>query len=925
VTVEVPFQLARRQTQAAAADAFLLIADGFGPLAAACARLGGRQLPQVYPIRGGFLLVARDGKPPSLPGAIRLRRLSGELFLPADADLSPALLPDESEGLTRERGLVFLPGGEVLAFDPSNELTADRWLAPAQIRRGEWQPFPSRPERAEQLRIIEQPPEGPAAVIDMLDEGAPEGTDPLPGAGEGDAAGAAAVPEDARPRAGSTLKGLAAGAILGIGQLAAWLGRALRVPGLARAGAHLARKALEQVPRLTERILGAQEAALREVLRQLREGDVEKALRRAPIAVPDPDRPAQVGTGADLGSHDPRYSLRALIASGTAPATAWLGGGDVWLQLVQEYRRLAEEALRRGDHRRAAYLYGVLLRDLRSAANALMAGGLFHDAAILFRDRLRDEPAAASAFEQAGDYDEALRLYDRLGRYEQAAELLRRLGDEERAVEFFIRAADQLAGQNSWLLAGDLIRQKVGRRDLAAGYYRRGWEGRTAEAVICGERLLDDHLLGEEWTEVDKLFDEAEIRLAPPRSRDAGRFFNYALHVGAAFLPKDRQDDLADRSRLLFALHLRSDPAPGTLAGELFGSAGPWPGVVARDAAFASRHGSVASIRLPADYAAPVRLGDGTVTAVIVARDTFDLIVATTATVICWRVGDGRIIPILATQARQVIGLSTDPRGRIVSVLRAEGSDVILRCFAAHHSDAFHSHGVRWIEDPELGAETWYLQPSASLQDDEPVMTLAGPAGRTFFYGRYLRTKPPERFLPDGRDTHLLVVGADGCAWDWDERFMRCLPSSPGAGPTCRWLPAWRPAIPAGSPLLVKPIDWLAPAPRVLEVTGLDSEGILHWSEFDARDPDNRECRTVSTAHPDCYLAACLMAPGKVAAVTGQNEVHWLEASAARLKPWAASRRLSVPARAVALAARPPAHELLVILEDGSVVRLPWP
>src|SRR5205823_2201454 len=158
---------------------------------------------------------------------------------------------------------------------------------------------------------------------------------------------------------------------------------------------------------------GDQEAALREVLRQLQSGDVERGLRRAPVAVPDPDRPARVGTTADLGARDPRYSLRSLIGGG-GPGTAWLGGGNVWNELAREYRRLAQEAAARGDARRAAYLYGVLLRDPRSAANALMAGGLFRDAAVLFRDKLKDEPAAAGAFEKAGDFDEALRLYDRL-------------------------------------------------------------------------------------------------------------------------------------------------------------------------------------------------------------------------------------------------------------------------------------------------------------------------------------------------------------------------------------------------------------------------------------------------------------------------------------------------------------------------------
>jgi hypothetical protein len=65
--------------------------------------------------------------------------------------------------------------------------------------------------------------------------------------------------------------------------------------------------------------------SLREVLRQLQSGDVEKGLRRAPIAVSDPDQPARVGTDARLGNRDPRYSLRDLIGSGGS-VTAWFGG-----------------------------------------------------------------------------------------------------------------------------------------------------------------------------------------------------------------------------------------------------------------------------------------------------------------------------------------------------------------------------------------------------------------------------------------------------------------------------------------------------------------------------------------------------------------------------------------------------------------------
>jgi hypothetical protein len=359
--VNVPLKLARRSDAPEAADAFLLFAGGYGELADACARLGAAT-PAVYPVRGGFLLVPPHEEARPLPGAVRLRRPSGDLFIPADAALSPALLPDEVAALTRDRGLVLLPGGEALAFDPSAPLPVGRWLAPPRVRRADWEPFPAPPARAERLTVIERPAP-PDVALAVLDAGKPDGADPLPGAG--------AVPEDARPPAGSLAGRVAAGVGLGVGRALAWLGRALAAPGLARLGGDVARRAVERVPRLTEKLFGAQEAALREVLRQLQSGDVEKALRRAPAAFADPDAPARVGTSADLGRRDPRYSLRALLGGGDGPAAGWLGGGDVWDRLAAEYRRLAAEAAARGDHRRAAYLYGVLLRDLRSAADKL--------------------------------------------------------------------------------------------------------------------------------------------------------------------------------------------------------------------------------------------------------------------------------------------------------------------------------------------------------------------------------------------------------------------------------------------------------------------------------------------------------------------------------------------------------------------------
>src|SRR5439155_13913941 len=60
-----------------------------------------------------------------------------------------------------------------------------------------------------------------------------------------------------------------------------WLGKMLGMKGLAQRGAGWVQKAISRVPRLSEALLGKQEAALRALLHEFREGDLNKALRRA--------------------------------------------------------------------------------------------------------------------------------------------------------------------------------------------------------------------------------------------------------------------------------------------------------------------------------------------------------------------------------------------------------------------------------------------------------------------------------------------------------------------------------------------------------------------------------------------------------------------------------------------------------------------
>src|SRR5688500_8627151 len=112
--MKVPFRL-RRIAQARPATALLLPGHDSAALLSVCARLRQRSWPAVFAVHDGFLLKLNEPLPGAVGGAIRLTEPARNVLLPVDAELVPALLADEAAALGRERGLIFLPEGRVLA------------------------------------------------------------------------------------------------------------------------------------------------------------------------------------------------------------------------------------------------------------------------------------------------------------------------------------------------------------------------------------------------------------------------------------------------------------------------------------------------------------------------------------------------------------------------------------------------------------------------------------------------------------------------------------------------------------------------------------------------------------------------------------------------------------------------------------------
>jgi tetratricopeptide (TPR) repeat protein len=869
-------------------------------LLAVCGRGAADALPPVFPVAGGFVVLGEKAPTPLPPRAVRLRRLSENCYLPVDADLVPELLPEEAIDLTRRRGLVFLPDGRCLAFRPDEPLPAEALLRVPVPRREEWRPFPDGPGLAERLTVITRVvPE--ITADDVLGPG---------GAGVGEE-----PPE--RPPAVGTLKSAAGRAAFGVGKGLAALGRVLGIGALARLGAGMMGAAAAAVPRLSEALLGKQEAALRELLRKFREGRTEEALRNAlPVGG---DAAASVNTGDQLPTHDVRWSLAGIAGAG-GPGGAWVVGPDVQRELTSEYRKAAQVALARGDYRRAAFIYAKLLRELSTAADVLSKGGLHRDAAILYRDLLRQPRWAAREFEAAGEWDEALRLYRQAGEHELAGDLLRRIGEEEQAIEEYHRAARQLAeGRRDYAAAGELMLRKTGRDDLALSYFAGGWRERQ---LLCALRLAELLADAEPFELFWKHFDEVEDWLASSANvSGAANFFNAAARIADRPHLAGRRAELRDRTRLALAATARqvtgNERRAGNLVSELFGAPGLWVAAVVADAGFALRSKWKAR---QAPAAAPtvttVRLANGTVTAVAFAPESEDVFVGLeSGEVFSYRPRTGETALVSYPWPEPVEALAVDAAGRYViaaSRVAPEFEKVRLRSFRRNESGQTEYHAER---DYHLLVPGWYhLNPLVWASGARPLTLLSTPAGVVEFAATVLIPREPTPkegeevgpcylILPDA-DRRLVVTERD-VLW---------------RGETVNT--GWKVE---NGPLAQPTVAWLWGSADHFEYARISAGDVVAWSEVRRSGDEAAGARTLSAHRPEGFRAVALWKPGMLVAVTSANRVCWLRAGRLGLQEWAKATEIAVPARAVACFPSRATGEAVVLLADGTAARIPVP
>ncbi len=677
-------------------------------------------------------------------------------------------------------------------------------------------------------------------------------------------------------------------------------------------------------------------ALIKKLVREFREGDPAKALRRAvPIARPGeltvPVRANWLPFGRAM------YNLAELLRRpGRGEAVpVRIARDDVIRELMIEYRKAAEAAVKQGDFRRAAYIYGILLHDDRMAAGALERAGLHHDAALLYANKLNDRAAAARAFDAAGEFDRALKLYRGLLQHEPAGDLLRRIGEEQAAIEEYVLAANLLAIRPAHHLdAGRLLLAKARRPDLAIEQFQAGWDRRPAgNATLCAIELARLHAARDGIAPIRALLDQADSLFEAPGCSFDGSFYDEMVRMAGEPALEPFAEELRDRALQAMAGGLRRGVegrrSSGAMVSKLLGRSKLWPAPLVSDADFAvdaalEKPRPQTSSRRREMPVEGLQIGRGNVTSACQASYSGELFLGFDSGLVCVFGPEREQVVEVPKNSDAVIALAVDPQGQTFAALYSSHRGIVLSFFSKRPDGSYRSRPDIELQSTE---EAW-LTPILPMGVERLVGVLAGEDLVVFDaasgmirerrrIGEDHTAWPAAAFLlsagqgtrPSG--SQLPVFTHDSGHW-----VVYDVHSDPPHPTGCRWQPA------ASGPHSLRsvPVSWRH-APPVLELVGVDQGGALHAAEF-YLDEDSIQLLTSRTTTTDGGYVGAVHAGTNMIVAVSQNSIDWLSFHGDRFR-LSKKVEMSLPSAVACFATH--SRDALVVCSRGLLIRVAAP
>jgi len=191
---------------------------------------------------------------------------------------------------------------------------------------------------------------------------------------------------------------------------------------------------------------------------------------------------------SDLGARDVDFNLGRL--GGAHAVDAWDIPYQQQQALLKRYRELANREMNLGRYRRAAYIFAELLGDYHAAAQMLESGGHHHEAAVLYRDRLKLPKKAAESLAHAGLFEEACELFISVGENYEAGKLYRQIEQEDAAKQQFQIAMEEELHRHNHLRAAEILEFDLDDTDRSIEVLANAWP-MTAQADCCLPVMLE--------------------------------------------------------------------------------------------------------------------------------------------------------------------------------------------------------------------------------------------------------------------------------------------------------------------------------------------------------------------------------------------------------------------------------------------------
>ncbi|SHN11710.1 hypothetical protein [Chitinophaga sp. CF418] len=532
---------------------------------------------------GGLLVIFNDQVPATGKISHPYGGINGNLFIPVDATLAPALSPVEMRELLIWHVQVFHPAIGFVGFDKEDQRPISSFLSPGQARERSWDhAHPGMPPLAYLHTISVAIPDG-QELTDLLNHGqVPQPLSELPGKRRRNSLFLRFIDWMVR----WFLRFL----LTMFNIVSVFLRRIPATPGQAsytgsgragRGGAGASRSGQTENPK------GVRTSGVREKLRKWIEktlGDIEErrdseldrllkmfdkdgdeALK---YAIPLGEDPA-AGRGtapqsSRLSRQETNFNLGTLL--GSRPVDTWTSAESYTTLLSRKYEQLAAKALEEGDHRKAAYIYAHLLRNLHRAAIVLEEGRFYHEAAALYMDRLGQPVKAAECFEKGGLLLDAINIYKKLEKYEKTGDLYRQLSQEKPAQQYFQLAVDAAMQQKNHLEAARILQHKSGKPEEACEVLLEGWQNGNqdkdclSQYLHLAEELDENSLAGkmrmiyEQKTPEHKIDNLVEIFLAFKKNMNEAAqdtAVEIAYEVISPQIAAGREDRLAVLKKML--------------------------------------------------------------------------------------------------------------------------------------------------------------------------------------------------------------------------------------------------------------------------------------------------------------------------------------------------------------------------------------